>query len=93
MPTIQLMTTWQAMQKLIELSCVYDVSEGAPSIKFQRQFFSRMMWDMRMLVPAYEYLHGMREDMPRVHGLCIVDNRLTCAASRSGSPVPGCPSC
>lgn len=65
---VQLMTTPQAMHELIRSSCELDDDQSEASTEEQLRYHHSLLMNPRMLAAAYEYLHGLRDRMPKVVG-------------------------
>lgn len=67
----ELMSDEQMVERIIELSCDYDMSVGAPSFAEQREFFQSLKSNPRMVESAKAFLNGDIQEMPRVVGLHV----------------------
>ena len=68
---LELVSDEQMVDRIIILSCDYDIGMGVPSFQAQKAFFNSLRTCPRMREAARAYLHGEIKDMPRVVGLHV----------------------
>lgn len=67
-----LVSTREAVERVIECSCKYDVSQDAPSMHTQQVFFVLLKFNQYILQLALDYLEGRTDYMPQFVGLRMV---------------------
>ena len=68
---VELVSDEQMVDRIIDLSCDYDIRVGAPCFRDQKKFFNSLKTNPRMREAARDYLHCRIQDMPKVLGMHV----------------------